>query len=116
MESEIHEASMSQIIKLAVGIVGLVLLIFPLAHSEPLGSVPEKELKLSTSHAPLTPFPEASVIAKDADWVVAEIERRERDDKLIRQEILEPHRRPDHEYDVVNGIQSLNAARALHRP
>ena len=42
-------------------------------------------------------------------------EQRARDEKLIRQEILEPHRRPDLEDDVVSGIQSRNASKALGR-
>lgn len=83
--------------------------------AETPSSPPQKDLKLSTSKPSLPPLPEPPVIAKDADQVAAEIEQRERDEKLIREEILEPHRRPDMEYDVVNGIQSRNANKARGR-
>jgi hypothetical protein len=94
----------------------LGLLLFSLAAvAEPTSSPPQKDLKLSTAPPPPTPLPESYVSETDADQVGAEIGRRERDNKLIREEILEPHRRPDLEYDVVSGIQSRNANKTLGR-
>jgi hypothetical protein len=83
--------------------------------AETPSSPPQKDLKLSTSKPAVTPLPEPPVLEKDADQVAAGIEQRARDEKLIREEIIAPHRRPDLEYDVVNAIQSRNADKALRR-
>jgi hypothetical protein len=59
--------------------------------------------------------PDPHVAERDAEEAAAALEAREWDDELIRKEVRGPERRPDLEYDVVNGIQSRNVENALHR-
>ena len=74
----------------------------------------ESQLSLKTTLAP-PPVPDGQKLELDVDQAIAEIRARERDEDLIRELVRTPRRRPDLDYDVVNGIQSLNVEKALRR-
>ncbi len=73
------------------------------------------DLKLSSRPPVVHPAPDPEIAKKDAEQAVAEIEERERGQRLIRENILNPPRRPDLTYDVFSGIQSRRLNDALRR-
>jgi hypothetical protein len=74
----------------------------------------ESQFSLKTTLMPPPPLDEKK-LELDVDQAIAEIMARKRDDDLIRKEVRGPERRPDLDYDVVQGIQSLNVENALRR-
>lgn len=74
----------------------------------------ESQYSLKTTLVPPL-LPDGQKLELDVDQAIFEIEARQHADDLIRELVLTPRRRPDLDHDVVQGIQSLNVDRALHR-
>ena len=83
------------------------------------GDAPQPAVSLQSGQKPspksLAPptVPDSKTLEKDVDEAIGTIEEHERDDKLIRETVRTPSRRPDLDHDVEQGIQSRNAERAL---
>lgn len=94
---------------------GLLLLIRAHAAWAEPPITPQDGPRLSSKARIAPAVPDPKVAERDADEAAVAIEARERDDELIRKEVRGPERRPDLDYDVVNGIQSINVENALRR-
>jgi hypothetical protein len=52
---------------------------------------------------------------RDVEEATAALERPEREERLVRELTRPPHRRPDQDFDLRQGIQALGIQRALSR-
>ena len=78
---------------------------------------PELKLELRLVRKPpvVHPAPDPATAEEHVGAAIAEIEARERDERLMREVKPGPLRRPDLSYDVWSGIQARNINNALRR-
>lgn len=87
----------------------------PVVSAQQPSEALQLELKVARKPPVAHPLPDPTVVEKDAEEAVGEIEARERRDELIRELIQGRLRRPDLDRDVIGGIQSRNLSDVLRR-
>jgi len=107
---------MKRIVFLMLSFVSVLLPVqAPIVRAEGPSESLQLELKLSRTRPLVHPLPDPKIVEKDAKEAVAAIEERERSEKVIRETLRAPSRRPDLNYDIWSGIQSRNINGALRR-